>query len=155
MIDGGPLPPCLIISNLKDALLTVNERSFTDFDLWFQQGSSGMSRVAAGSVPGRAPGDWYQSKYTPAPVEWLLIQRNVPVGDFADFQFLYPVNTDPVRSIELSRNEIEAVLVQGDLSRAAVDHAMGLLPDLTLFYNYLETKGEIKTLNQVRLLLSY
>ena len=152
---SGPLPSRLEVKSLPTLLRVLATRSFQDYDVWYAQGDRTFQKVAAGSVPGRAPGDWFNFKYTPAPPELLLIQQNVPTGNFADMDFLHPLVFTPSRSVRLNHNEIEAALYQSDLSRDAVAKAMGYLPDLTLFYNYLEQKGQIKTIHLVRSLLSH
>lgn len=152
---GDSLPAHLEVRTLTGLVRVILSRSFEDYDVWYVSGPETRQKVAAGSVPGRAPGDWFNFKYTPAPAELLLVQQNFPAGTFADAEFLHPIEFTPVRSIRLNQNEIEAALIQSDLSRDAVARAMGFLPDLTLFYTYLEQKGAIKALDQVRRLLSY
>jgi hypothetical protein len=156
MIQGSEtLPPHLEASTLSDVVRLMLSRSFEDFDVWYVSDSHTPQKVAAGSVPGRAPGDWFNFKYTPAPQELLLVQQNYPVGTFADAEFLHPIVFSPSRDVRLNQNEIEAALVQSDLSRDAVAIAMGYLPDMTRFYTYLEQKGAIKALDKIRRLLSY
>lgn len=155
IVDGGILPPRLEVSTLPDVLRVMLSRSFKDYDVWYVSPDGTPQKTAAGSVPGRAPGDWFHFKYTPAPVELLLIQQNVPTGTFEDVKFLSPSLSEPRRSVQLNFNEIEAALVHSDLSRFAVDTALSYLPDLTLFYNYLETKGALKAIRQIQRLLTY
>jgi hypothetical protein len=126
-------------------------RTLPGYDVWYTEADH-LTRVA--NVPGHAPKDWFNFKYTPAPAELLLIQHSVPRGSFSDINFLHPVDFSPRKSIVMSQNEIEAALVQSDLSRHAVNHAMGLLPNLSLFYSYLEQKNAVQAVDQIRRLLA-
>ena len=108
---GEDLPPHLEVTSCLDLVNVLHTRSFEDYDVWYVREGGTRQKVAAGSVPGRAPGDWFNFKYTPASRELLLVQQNFPVGTFADAEFLNPIQFTPSRSITLNQNEIEAALV--------------------------------------------
>lgn len=153
--SGDLVPPFLLFSNLRSLVVALAEREPNNYDVWVQPPAHPHYRLIQANVPGVAHAGWFPFKYTPAPEEWLLLQRNVPVGNFADFELLTPRNFSPAKSVSYHRNEIEAALVEGDLHRYQVDEAMRFLPDLVKFYNYLELKGAHKSLNIIRRLLSY
>lgn len=151
---GHPVPLCPY-SNDPHEIARLLLASPATFDVWSVE-EKGRDVVASGLVvaayPGQGPEEWYPHKYTPVPSELVLVQRNIPVGEL-DATHLPGKGLS--KSVNVSKNEIESALIESDLYARDVSDAMNLLPDVDALYAFLKEKGQHKTINLIRRLLSY
>lgn len=151
---GHSTPLCPFSDDPRE-IARILAASPSTFDIWSVEKRDGdivAGRVVVAGYGGQGPEEWYPHKYTPKPSESLLVYRNVPVGELDSFKMF---TKGLVKDVNMCRNEIEAALVESDLYVRHVDQAMDLLPDLKNFYAFLEEKGQRKTINLIKRLLSY
>ena len=123
------------------------------FDVWQIGADGGQEKKVLASVPGQSGSqDWFPFKYSPLPKDTPL-SGALPTGYFYDIQNM----TGEIRQkpAKWKKNEIDQILINEDLSIEELNTSMRMLSDQEMLYSYLESRGQMKALQRIKLLLSY